>query len=212
LSDRVIAAYVECWNGHKRNNGGVDNGGTHAQTEFHEASARGAGRGRRFVRESEFAQLPFLQAIVKEGFRLHPPSPLPILRESLHPCEFRGYKLPAKTILIHNIFSIHRDPSVYENPDEFNPERFLHRPDINPLAHFDSFELVPFGVGRRSTLGNAMVTLMLANLLFRFHWSMPEGLSAQDMDMSEAHGLTVWMKTPLCLVATPRTRLIPKPA
>ncbi|KAG0615021.1 hypothetical protein M758_5G008900 [Ceratodon purpureus] len=166
---------------------------------------------RQFVQESDFAHLPFLEAIVKEGFRVHPPSPLPIIRESLQPCEFRGYKLPAKTLLLNNIFAIHRDPAVYEDPDEFRPERFLDRPEINHLAHFSSFELIPFGVGRRmcpgSTLGHVMVMLMLGNLLFRFQWSMPEGLKVEDIDMSEAGGLTMWMKSPLCLVATPRTPL-----
>lgn len=133
------------------------------------------------------------------------------MRESLRPAEFRGFKLLAKTILIVNIFGIHRDSSVYESLDEFNSERFFERPEINHLAPFDSFELVPFGVGRRmcpgSTLGNVMVMLIPANCLFRFHWSMLEGRGAGDIDMAEA-GVTRWMKTPLCLVASPRTQSI----
>jgi cytochrome P450 len=50
----------------------------------------------RLVQESDIANLPYLQAIVKETLRLHPSGPL-IVRESLEDCTISGYKIPAKT-------------------------------------------------------------------------------------------------------------------
>ncbi|KAG6771330.1 hypothetical protein POTOM_022679 [Populus tomentosa] len=77
----------------------------------------------RLVQESDIANLPYLQAVVKETLRLHPTGPL-IVRESLEDCTIAGYRIPAKTRLFVNIWSIGRDPNHWENPLEFRPERF----------------------------------------------------------------------------------------
>ncbi|KAG0591956.1 hypothetical protein KC19_1G214100 [Ceratodon purpureus] len=163
----------------------------------------------RLVQESDIPNLPFLQAVVKETFRLHPPLTVNIPREATQAFEFRGYKLPKQTRLILNFHAIHRDPKVYEDPDDFKPDRFLERPEVNHLSGFDSYELTPFSVGRRMcpayNLGNMMVTLLLAHLMHAFDWSMPEGKGRESLDMTEQFGLTTGMKSPLRLVATPRT-------
>jgi cytochrome P450 len=78
----------------------------------------------RLVIESDIYYLPYLQAIVKETLRLHPPSPF-ILRESTENCTIYGYDIPAKTQILTNIWAIGRDPKYWNNPLEFMPERFL---------------------------------------------------------------------------------------
>ena len=106
-----------------------------------------------------------------------------------------------------NFYAIHRDPSVYESPDEFKPERFWNRPDVNHKAAFESYELTPFSAGRRmcpaADLGSMMVSLMLAHLAHSFDWSLPDGV--ETVDISEKFGITVSLKTPLRLIPTPRT-------
>ncbi|KAJ6741878.1 CYTOCHROME P450 [Salix viminalis] len=59
----------------------------------------------RLVQESDVANLPYLQAIVKETLRLHPTGPL-IVRESLEDCTIAGYRIPAKTRLAHSLVCI----------------------------------------------------------------------------------------------------------
>ncbi|KAG0606757.1 hypothetical protein M758_9G164800 [Ceratodon purpureus] len=166
-------------------------------------------RTKRLVRESDIANLPFLQAVIKESFRVHPPTPLLIPHASHQPTEFMGYQFPAGTLLLVNAFSVHRDSSVYHNPELFDPDRFLAHPEVNHLSANDFYELIPFGAGRRMcpafNLGNAMASLMLANLLYVFDWSLPEG--QPSVDMSEVDGLSVSLKQPLCLVAKPRFEL-----
>jgi cytochrome P450 len=165
------------------------------------------GQDRR-VQESDLPNLPFLRAVVKETYRMHPSLPLGVRRESHEPCVVSGCELPAHTELILNIFAIHRDASVYESPDEFKPSRFLDRPEVDPLSGHDHYELMPFGAGRRMcagyNLGNVMVTSMLANLLQCFDWSLPGGESAESLDMSEYFSFTSCRRHPLCLVAQPR--------
>lgn len=168
----------------------------------------------RLVEETDFPNLPFLQAIVKETYRLHPVGPLGGPRESTEPVEALGYKIPAKTRVILNIFAIHRDPAVYERPDEFDPTRFLDRHrNVNPLAAFDSYELMPFGVGRRMcpafNLGNTTVHLILANLIHNFDWALADGQNIDTFDMTERlHGVTFSLKYALSLIPTARSGIL----
>jgi cytochrome P450 len=164
---------------------------------------------KRLVEESDIQQLPFLQALMKENFRLHPPAPLLLPHESREPTELLGYHFPAGTELLVNAFAIHRDPSVYDNPDNFDPDRFLARPHVDHMSTSDPYELMPFGKGLRMCpgyrLANTMVALMLANLLYVFDWSLPEGQTA--VDMTETISLSVSKKQPLFLVPKPRFEL-----
>lgn len=159
----------------------------------------------RLVQESDIPKLSLLQAIVKETYRLHPSLPISLPRESSAPVEALGYKIAAGTRIIYNQYSIHRDPSVYENPDEFNPNRFLHQHlQVNPLTAFDSFELIPFGVGRRIcpgyNLGNTVVHFMLANLIHSYDWSLPNGASIDLTDTIFSPLGTLYLRSPLTLV------------
>ena len=157
----------------------------------------------RLVKDSDIPKLPFLQAIVKETFRLHPSPPLGVPRESTALVEALGYKIPAGTRIMYNLYAIHRDTSVYKNPDEFDPDRFLHRHvQVNHLAAFDSYELIPFGVGRRMcpgyNLGNTIVHFILANLIHSYEWSVPDG---ESLDMTGIfQTFLICLKIPLRLV------------
>jgi hypothetical protein len=89
------------------------------------------------------------------------------------------------------------------------PRRFLEHPEVNPLSGHDDFQLVPFGVGRRmcpgARLAYSLVSLMLANLLHSFDWSLPEGQSADGLDMQEAVSFILYKDKRLCLNAKPRS-------
>lgn len=166
-------------------------------------------RFRRLVEEADLPHLPFLLAVVKEAMRMHPAVSLLVPHASLVPTVVLGYHFPADTLMFVNAFAIHRDPSVYQNPDQFDPDRFLARPEVNHLSGIDSYELIPFGAGRRMCPGlniaNTLVLLMLANLLYAFDWSLPDGQTG--IDMTEYEGLTTSLKTPLRLLAKPRIEL-----
>jgi cytochrome P450 len=168
----------------------------------------------RLMQESDLPELPLLQAVVKETFRLHPPTPLAPPRLSSQEAEAWGYTIPAGSQLILNLRAIHRDPAKYENPEEFSPQRFVDRPEVNHLSGYEFHELVPFGVGRRmcpgANLGNVMVHLMLGNLIHGYDWSFPEDRSFESCrrdNREEIFGLTVCRKEPLLLVAKPRNHI-----
>lgn len=62
----------------------------------------------RLVQETDLPNLPYLQAIVKEGLRLHPPGP--VVRTFKETCEIKGFYIPEKTRLFVNVYAIMRDP------------------------------------------------------------------------------------------------------
>ena len=146
------------------------------------------------VLESDLPQLHYMKAVIKEIFRLHPPAPVLLPRESMEEVNINGYNIPAKTPFFFNAWAIGRDLESWENPDVFEPERFMgSRSTVDFKGQH--FELIPFGAGRRScpaiTFGTASIELALAQLLHSFYWELPPGVTAKDLDMTEAFGITM---------------------
>lgn len=160
----------------------------------------------RVVSESDVPNLPYLQAVVKETFRLHPTTPLNIPHQSTEPTSVWGYELPAGTQLLLNFYAIHRDPRVWERPLEFDPERFVRHPEIDVRGNY--YGLIPFGSGRRQCpgmhLGILFVHIGVARLVQGFEMTLPGGVDGADLDMSEMFGGTTPRKVPLAVVAKPR--------
>lgn len=106
----------------------------------------------RQVEESDIKNLIYLQAIVKETLRLYPALPLSAPREAMEDCTIDGFHILAGTRLIVNLWKMHRDPSIWANPSEFIPERFLNE-NANLEVKGQDFEFLPFGSGRRKCPG-----------------------------------------------------------
>jgi flavonoid 3'-monooxygenase len=164
----------------------------------------------RLVTESDLPHLTFLAAVVKETFRLHPSTPLSLPRVAAEDCEVDGYHIPRGTTLLVNVWAISRDPASW-GPDalEFRPERFLAG-GLHESVDMKGgdYELIPFGAGRRICAGLSwglrMVTLMTATLVHTFDWSLVNGMTAKELDMEEAYGLTLQRAVPLMVRPVPR--------
>ncbi|KAL0421845.1 UNVERIFIED_CONTAM: cytochrome [Sesamum latifolium] len=146
----------------------------------------------------------YLRAVIKEVFRLYPPAPILVPRETMEKCTINGFEIQPKTLVHINAWAIGRDPEFWKDADKFVPERFL-KSEIDVRGRHP--ELIPFGIGRRGcpemTMGMAMVDIMLANLLHAFDWKLPPGMKEQDLDFDMMPGLTMPKKNALCLVAKP---------
>ncbi|KAL5998232.1 hypothetical protein ACLOJK_009170 [Asimina triloba] len=161
---------------------------------------------RKTVSENDLAQLSYVKAVIKEIFRLHPPAPVLVPRESMEEVKIAGYRIPAGTRFFVNAWAIGRDPESWgENPEAFNPDRFIGSP-IDFRGR--DFELIPFGAGRRGcpaiTFAAASIELALAQLLHSFEWELPPGVEAKDRDMTEVFGITMHRIQELFIVAKPR--------
>lgn len=159
----------------------------------------------RIMTENDFSNLPYLQCVVKEAMRLHPPTPLMLPHRSNANVKIGGYDIPKGSNVHVNVWAVARDPAVWKNPEEFRPERFFEE-DVDMKGH--DLRLLPFGAGRRvcpgAQLGINLVTSMLGHLLHHFEWTPPPGMKAEEIDMTESPGLVSYMKTPVQAVATPR--------
>ncbi|KAI9116531.1 hypothetical protein K1719_012698 [Acacia pycnantha] len=156
-----------------------------------------------YVDESELHQLTYMAAVIRETLRLHPPGPFLMPRESSEICELNGYKLPPKTKLMVHVWAIATDPEYWNEPEVFQPERFI---DSSIDYRGGNFEYMPFGAGRRICPGvsfaAAVLDLVLANLLYHFDWKLPNGKNNEELDMTETFISAVRMKNDLCLVPT----------
>ncbi|KAK6152164.1 hypothetical protein DH2020_014799 [Rehmannia glutinosa] len=160
------------------------------------------------VNEDDLPKLPYLKAVIKETLRLYPPAPLLLPRETLEKCNLNGYTIPPKTLVYVNAWAIARDPEYWENPNEFQPERFLNT-NVDIIGQ--DFQVIPFGAGRRGcpgiSMGLATVEIALANLVYSFDWDLPSGMKKEDIDTEVLPGLTMHKKIPLSLV--PRNNKYP---
>ncbi|XP_051116988.1 cytochrome P450 71AP13-like [Andrographis paniculata] len=159
---------------------------------------------KKYVSESDLPNLHYLKAVIKEVYRLHPPAPVLLPRESMEDIAIGEYKIPEKTRVFINAWAVGRDPKSWTNPAVFEPERFLNS-DIDFKGQ--DFELIPFGAGRRScpaiTFGSASVEIGLAQMLQSFDWELPPGIRASDLDMTEVFGITMHRKDAMMALAKP---------
>ncbi|KAH6815804.1 hypothetical protein C2S53_005644 [Perilla frutescens var. hirtella] len=156
------------------------------------------------IDEECLEKMPCLKAVIKESLRLHPPVPLLLPRESTRDTKVLGYDVAAGTRVLINAWAIGRDPSMWENPEEFHPERFLETSiDFRGLH----FELIPFGAGRRGfpgiTFATSVFELALSKLVHNFDFGLPNGGRWEDLDMTEDSGIVIHKKFPILVVITP---------
>ncbi|CAL5386240.1 unnamed protein product [Camellia sinensis] len=171
--------------------------------------------GTKTVTDNDISKLPYLQAVVKETLRVHPPGPLlswaRLSTSDVHLSN--GMVIPADTTAMVNMWAITHDPNVWDDPTVFKPERFLPSEvgGVDVTSGFDvrgnDLRLAPFGAGRRvcpgKNLGLVTVSLWVAKLVHHFKWV--EDISAHPIDLSEVLKLSCEMKNPLSVVAVPRT-------
>ncbi|XP_061988629.1 flavonoid 3',5'-hydroxylase CYP75B138-like [Rosa rugosa] len=154
------------------------------------------------VEESHIHKLPYLYAVMKETLRLHPALPLLVPHCPSETCTVGGYTIPKGSRIFVNVWAIHRDPSSWENPLEFDPTRFL---DGKWDYSGSDFKYFPFGSGRRICAGIALADRMvmhsLATLLHSFDWKLPQG---EKLDLSEKFGIVLKKKISLVAIPTPR--------
>jgi len=146
-------------------------------------------KGRAITMEDQ-PELTYTDAVVKECMRLIPVVPMMVPYRASDDVKVnadgKDYVIPANTQVIVNGFNMQRDPALWDEPDRFNPERFLSGPDADlglrgsdcpNEAHHMKF--LPMGTGRRACAGYGLAKVELflqgATLMQCFDWSPPPG-------------------------------------
>ncbi|RCV38184.1 hypothetical protein SETIT_8G121800v2 [Setaria italica] len=153
------------------------------------------------ITDADIPNLHFLQCIVKETLRMHPPGPLlSWARLAVHDARVGKYVVPAGTTAMVNMWAISHDEAIWGDPWAFRPERFRVE-DVSVLG--SDLRLAPFGSGRRVCPGRMMglstVQLWLGRLLQEYEWS-----PAKPVKLAECLRLSMEMKQPLVCRAVRR--------
>ena len=87
---------------------------------------------------------------------------------------FKGYNIPKDTIVFGNLYAVHHSTSIWGDPENFRPERFLSQ-DGKTVVRNKAW--MPFGFGKRVCMGESLARdelfLFFTNLVKQFHISMP---------------------------------------
>lgn len=154
--------------------------------------------GDRKVEEKDIENLPYLNAVVKETLRRHPPGHFVLSHAVTEDCKLRGYDIPYKANVEFYTAWMSFDPSIWPDPMTFNPQRFLDPENEVDITGNKQVKMMPFGVGRRICpalgLGTLHINLILARMVQAFQWSCPDG---ETPDPTEKFAFTVVMNNPL---------------
>ncbi|KAM3342122.1 hypothetical protein P3S68_027088 [Capsicum galapagoense] len=154
----------------------------------------------RLVDESDITNLPYLRCIINETFRMYPGGPLLVPHESSDETTVGGYRIPGGTILLVNLWAIHNDPKLWDEPRKFKPERFEGLEGVR-----DGYKMMPFGSGRRSCPGEGLavriIALSLGCIIQCFDWQRN---GKELIDMTEETGFNLPKAHPLVAKCKPR--------
>lgn len=131
---------------------------------------------------NDLKDLTYIRQVIDETLRLYP-SAWAIGRNAKEDDEIGGYRIPADYNVLIPIYIIHRDPSVWENPDDFIPERFAkeNQKELHKYAYF------PFGGGPRFCIGNNFalmeMQIIVAMLAQRFRFKLQSGKTVEPAQL-----------------------------
>jgi cytochrome P450 len=117
--------------------------------------------------------LPYLKACLDESLRLHPPSATTTPRMTPQDgLEIMGEWIPGNTTVLCPTYTLHRHPSAFQDPENFNPERWL---DVHARSLQEYF--LPFSAGARGCIGRNITymeqMMLIATLVHRYNFALP---------------------------------------
>ncbi|KAK8581401.1 hypothetical protein V6N13_144427 [Hibiscus sabdariffa] len=160
----------------------------------------------RLVEESDFPNLNYVKACIREAFRLHPIAPFNVPHVSLEDTTVDGHFIPKGSHVLLSRPALGRNPKVWEEPLKFKPERHLKQDGVSLTLTDADLRFFSFSIGLRGCkgihLGSTIVFMLFARLLQCFSWSIPPG-NGPTIDLTEEED-SMYMAKPLVAVAKPR--------
>lgn len=110
-------------------------------------------------------RLHYLQAVINEVMRINTVAPMTATHRCTQSTDFYNYRIPKDTLIFVSVWSVLYDESVFPEPHQFKPERFLSA-DETQLEKVQMF--LPFGTGKRVCPGDQLTKQILLIFLSTF--------------------------------------------
>lgn len=147
------------------------------------------------------SKLTYVNAVLTEIQRVGNISRFGLLHSATEDFEFRGYHIPKGAIVMPSLWSVHKDPESFPEPENFRPERFID-PQTGEL-HVEG--MMPFSAGKRVCLGESLARMelytMVTQMVFHYQFSLSKNLPQPSLE--PVFGLTMAPK-PFKLVVKKR--------
>lgn len=165
--------------------------------------------GDRFPTIEDLKNLKYTSRVISESLRLYPQPPV-LIRRSLKEDMLGPYPIRKDEDIFISVWNLHRSPSLWEDADKFNPERWpLDGPTPNETNQ--SFRYLPFGGGPRKCIGDMFASyenvVALAMLVRRFDFE----LAPEAPPVKMTTGATIHTTNGLMMRVRQRTRYPVKP-
>ncbi|KAF7328682.1 putative cytochrome P450 [Mycena sanguinolenta] len=147
-----------------------------AQRKAHEEIDRVVGEHRMPTLDS-LEEMPYIRAMIQETHRFRPIAPLMAPHCTVALEEYKGFVIPKGTTIYVNAWGIFHDPELFDDPENFFPDRYLltehgTKPGVDGS---DLRPTLPFGVGRRICPGRHLaqhsINLNAMNLVWAFNFT-----------------------------------------
>jgi len=126
-------------------------------------------------------QLYFTRQVLEEAMRLYPPAPM-VARRAVRATEICGRPVRKGDVALLAFYCLHRHTRLWDDPDGFDPDRWLR--DRRPT---DRYQFLAFGGGPRACIGMGFAmmeaTIMLATLVRDLEFAPAEGSAAVELAM-----------------------------
>lgn len=136
--------------------------------------------GDRDLRFEDLAKLPFSLQVFKEALRLYPPAAA-MVRVARRNTTIGSHRIRAGTILFISPYTLHRNPAVFPDPEEFRPDRFS--PENEPELPKQGF--LPFGAGGYGCVGNHLALMegqvLTATLAQRIRFTLSSDTAVPEL-------------------------------
>ena len=159
------------------------------------------GTAHRLPEFDDAPNLPYVNAFIMEVLRCRTSFPLGLPRRVTQTDYYQGYQIPAGATVLSNNWTMNLDEEIFANPHEFQPERWLHNPDL-PVNIF--------GFGRRSCPGQIMgrnsLFIVVSRLLWAYQFSHASQTNGKDYGIDSTKKVQSILSGPVAFEASFRVR------
>ncbi|EKG12149.1 Cytochrome P450 [Macrophomina phaseolina MS6] len=139
----------------------------------------------------ELTSCSYLRACIDEALRLAPPVAAPLWREMKSESQVGGVVLPKGTDVATCLYSVHRNPAYFFNPDAFDPDRWMTGSHGGNKLELSKKAFAPFSLGSRGCIGKNLaymeLSTLLAQIVYQMDFKVAEGkLGKVGVQVAEA--------------------------